>query len=440
MALKGLVKLMAMGTLASMAQTIPAQAQTGEEGAISYTMEPGDTLYGLASEYFLSNAFVPQVQKLNRIANARAIPVGAVVEVPREFLKSIPVSLNVRFTRGEVSIRQGSAVREAEKNMVVRPGAIITTGARAFVSLEGGDGQTRVALPSNSRVQIKRARRYLLGNRLDVDLRVLRGRGEIVAPKLQEDERFNTGTPLAVTAVRGTEFRVGFDEDAALALTEVVEGLVKISAGKTQLSVPAGIGVASDESGLGTPEDLLAPPEFVDPNKTQTGELVTFTLVPVEGAVAYRTQIAEDQTFHEVIADEVTTQPSVSFHGIPDNRLSVRSRSIAASGLEGDVTPLQSFRRKRVGTTGGLAPSPFADAFKFVWQPQGDGQSYAGFRLWEKGKPDTFLVDEAGLSNEGLYVSNLAPGDYQWQVSVFVIDEGEVFKIWSDPVDLAVTE
>lgn len=447
MALKGLVKFVAVGTLASMAQATLAQAQKSDEDTISYTMEPGDTLYGLANEYFISNTSVPQVQKLNRITNARAIPVGAVVEVPREFLKSTPVSLNVLFTRGEVSIRQGSTVREAEKDMVVRPGAIITTGARAFVSLDGGDGQTRVALPSNSRVQIRRARRYLLNNRLDVDLRVLRGRGEIVAPKLNEDERFNTGTPLAVTAVRGTKFRVGYEEEGGLALTEVVEGLVEVSAGDAELNIPAGVGVASDVSGLGDPEELLAPPELVDPNATQTRELVTFTLVPVEGAAAYRTQIAQDQTFQEVIEDKVTEQPLVSFEGIPEMRLSVRSRSIAVSGLEGVETPLQSFRRKRVGTSASLAPSPFADAYKFVWQPAGEGQSYAGFRLWEKGKPDTLLIDEAGMTNEGLYVSDLATGDYQWQVSTFVIltpdkegEKSEVIKIWSDPVDLPVRD
>ena len=444
MALRGLSKFVTACALATAGFAAPAQAQsraeTGGEGTISYIMKAGDTLYDLAGEYFTSNAAIATVQRLNRIRNARAIPVGAVVKVPRELLKSDPVLLNVLFSRGEVSIRQGGTVLEAARGMAVEPGAIITTGARAFVSLGRGGEQTRVSLPSNSRVQIKRARRYRLGNRLDVDLRVLRGRGEIIAPKLGDDERFNTGTPLAVTAVRGTEFRVGYEEANALALTEVVEGLVEVSAGGAATDIPEGLGVASDTGGLGDPEELLSAPELVDPNSTQTDEQVTFTLVAVEGAVAYRTQIASDQTFLDVIAEEVTAQPLVSFDGIEDARLSVRSRAVAASGLEGFETPAQAFRRKRVGAGGGLAPSPFADAYKFVWQPEGEGQSYAGFRLWQKGRPEVLLVDEAGLTNEGLYVSNLAPGDYQWQVSTFVIDEGEVFKIWSDPVDLPVRE
>lgn len=447
MALKNSVKAITVGALAGLALASPAHAQTSSEGTISYTMQAGDTLYGLAREYFVSNAAVTRVQRLNRISNARAIPVGSVVKVPRELLKSDPVLLNVRFSRGLVSIRQGGVVREAKKDMAVRPGAIITTGARAFISLGRDGDKTRVSLPSNSSVQIKRARRYRLGNKLDVDLRVLRGRGEITAPKLSDEERFHTGTPLAVTAVRGTEFRVGYEEVGAVALTEVVEGLVDVSAGDAELNIPAGLGVASDTNGLGSPEDLLRAPEMLDPNATQTKEIVTFTIAPIEGAVAYRTQIAEDQTFVNVIAEEVTDEPIVSFEGIPDARLSVRSRAVAASGLEGFETSSQAFRRKRVGAAGGIAPSPFADAFKFVWQPEGEGQSYAGFRLWEKGKPDTLLVDEAGLTNEGLYVTDLAPGDYQWQVSTFLIitpekegETSEVIKIWSDPVDLSVRE
>jgi len=451
MALKGLLKFIATGALASVAVATPAQAQSSGEGTVSYTIEAGDTLYGLAREYFTSNAAIARVQRLNRISNARAIPVGKVVKVPRELLKSDPVLLNVRFSRGEVSIRQGGAVRNAEKDMVVRPGAIITTGSRAFVSLGGDGSRTRVSLPSNSSVQIKRARRYRLGNKLDVDLRVLRGRGEITAPKLNDGERFHTGTPLAVTAVRGTEFRVGYEE-GAVALTEVVEGLVDVSAGGAQLNIPAGIGLASDTSGLGEPEDLLSAPEMLDPNTTQTKEIVTFTIAPIEGAVAYRTQIARDQTFVNVIAEEVTSEPFVSFEEVPDGRLSVRSRAVAASGLEGFETASQAFRRKRVGAGGGIAPSPFADAFKFVWQPEGKGQSYAGFRLWEKGNPEALLVDEAGLTSEGLYITDLAPGDYQWQVSTLLIitpkegdgekeaETGEVIKIWSDPVDLPVRE
>ena len=455
MALRASFKFIAAATLACASLSLPAparaQANSGAQDTISYTMEAGDTLYALAGKYFTSNAAITQVQKLNRIRNTRAIPVGSVLKVPRKLLKSDPVLLNVRFSRGDVTIRQGGTVRNAEQGMQVRPGAIITTGARAFISLSAGGGQTRVALPSNSRVQIKRARRYRLGDKLDVDLRVLRGRGEITAPKLREGERFNTGTPLAVTAVRGTEFRVGYEEEGSLALTEVVEGLVEVSAGNAASNIPAGLGVASDTSGLGDPEELLEAPELVDPNETQTGELVTFAIEPVEGAVAYRTQIASDQTFLAVIAEEVTTQPVVTFEGIEDARLSVRSRAVAASGLEGLETPVQAFRRKRVGAAGGIAPSPFADAFKFVWQPEGEGQSYAGFRLWEKGNPDVLLIDEAGLTNEGFYVSNLEPGDYQWQVSTFLIippeeeSEGggaksEVIKIWSDPVDLKVTD
>lgn len=440
MPVRNFIKPLALGLTFALAVGVAGTPvlQAQDDGAIEYTFEAGDTLYGLAEDYFVSSAAAGRVQRLNGIANARRIPVGAVITVPRSLLKSDPVSLRVRFFSGDVSIERRGQTSAPQVGQTIAPGSTISTQARAFISLQG-EGSTSVSLPSNSRVRINRARRYRIDNSLDVDLRVLRGRGEITAPKLREGERFRTGTPLAVTAVRGTQFRVAYNEDDAQALTEVVEGLVEISADGAAVSAAEGQGVASDTAGLGAVEDLLAAPEVIEPGAIQTDEDVTFTLVPSEGAVAYRTQIARDVTFFEVIAEGVSDEPSVQFADIPDGRLSMRTRGIAENGLEG-LAQDANFRRKRVGASAGLEPSPFADAFKFAWLPEGEGQSYAAFQLWRKGAPETLIVDEVGIEAPGLYISDIAPGDYMWRLATFVIDEGDVIKVWGEPQELTVTE
>lgn len=429
---------LAFGLIASLALAVPAHSQNDE--TVEYTMEAGDTLYALARDYFVSAGATEQVRRLNSIAKPRAIPVGAVISVPRSLLKSDPVTLQVAAFSGNVSIKQRGQTRAPQRGQIVGANSIISTGARSFISLQG-EGRTAVSLPSNSSVQIRRAKRYRINNALDVDLRVLRGRGEITAPKLRDGERFRTGTPVAVTAVRGTEFRVAYDEQNGGALTEVVEGVVDISADGSATLATAGTGVASNNAGLGEPETLLPSPEISDRSAIQTGEQLEFAITPLAGAAAYRTQIARDVTFTDVIDEKVSGELDIRFAEIEDGRFSVRSRAVAQSGLEGFWQSADaSFRRKRVGNTAAAEPAPFADAYKFAWLPVGSGPSYTAFQMWPKANPDTLIVDEVGLDAPGIYISDLTPGIYSWRVATSIIDEGEVIKVWSEPRDLTVSE
>lgn len=416
----------------------PVLAQN--DAPVAYRMQAGDTLYALASQYFVSERAALQVQRLNKIDNARLIPVGAVINVPRSLLKWDAVPLTVDSFAGQVTIMRGQTRITPSQGQVIGRNTVVSTGARSFISLRG-EGRTAVSLPSNSRVQIRRARRYRIDNSLDVDLRVLQGRGEIIAPKLNDGERFRTGTPLAVTAVRGTQFRVGFDEESALALTEVVEGLVEISADGASISAEQGLGVASNQQGLGEAENLLTAPVISDRSATQTGETVEFAITPIEGAVGYRTQIATDVTFFDVIDERVSSDVEIEFADLKDGRFSVRSRAIAQSGLEGFwQSGDASFRRKRVGTSAQAEAAPFADAFKFGWSPAGAGPTYTAFQMWRKDTPETLIVDEVGLETSGVYISDLPNGIYSWRVATSVIDAEDVIKIWSEPRDLTVTE
>lgn len=430
--------ILAAGIASSIAVVSPVQAQSSE--LVTYTMVAGDTLYDLAAEYFTSAAAARRVQRLNRIDNPRAIPVGAVISVPRSLLKWDPVPLQVASFAGDVQIEQRGQSAAPRKNQLIGENAIVSTGVRSFISLKG-EGATALSLPSNSKVQIRSAKKYRLNKTLDVDLRVLRGRGEVTAPSLRENERFRIGTPVAVTAVRGTQFRVAYDDTVELALTEVTEGVVAVSAKDASVTAVAGKGVATDPSGLGQPEQLLSAPKITDRFETQTDEAVSFSISPLSGAVAYRTQIARDITFTDVIDEKVSDELSVAFAEVEDGRYSVRSRAIAQSGLEGmwqgdDA----SFRRKRVGTTASVEASPFDNTYKFGWLSIGTGPSYTAFQLWPKGDDERLIVDEVGLDISGLNISGLEPGVYTWRVATSVIDEGEVLKVWSEPRDLTVSE
>lgn len=433
-----MLKRATLGLAASFALTLSSPLAAAPDGNINYTMERGDTIIALANDYFSNRKAVHTVLRINDISDARRIPVGTKIRIPRRFLRFKPVNLRVRSFSGPVTLRSRGKQAQLTVNRQILEGDEIRTGRNGFVSI-AGYGASRLSLPSNSRARIVDARRYLINDLVDIQVKVLEGRSEIVAPKLRSQERYRVGTPVAVTAVRGTQFRVGYEPGGDVGVSEVVEGDVSVGNGARAVEAPAGFGVPASSAGVRDVEKLLPAPGLISAGKIQTDDTLRFVISPLEEATGYRTQISKDAGFLEVVGETVSKDTNAVFGTIDDGRYFVRSRAIAKSGLEG-VSEIYSFRRKRLGVSASAEKSDFSDAFKFAWQTQGSGESFTAFQLWEAGKRDTLIVDEAGLTQSDIFVSNLALGNYRWRVATFQVDEGEAIKVWGPVQELKVTE
>lgn len=429
-----------MGLLAMLAgaMVLSAPLSAQDDGFVTYEVRQGDTLYGLSRQYMQREADALRVQRINRIANPRRMPVNTRLRIPREVLRYTNVELRVVGFSGPVNI----SGRAPTVGTVLGEGQVVTTGRAGFVSFRATNGG-EVSLPSNTKAQLLRARRYVLGNLLDIDFSILGGRGEAKAPKLRSGERFRMRTPTSVTAVRGTEFRVAYEEGAGRTLTEVVEGTVAVAAGADETPTPARFGVASTASGVGTIEALLPPPAMIDPGAVQTGEVLEFVIKPQDSAKGYRTEVARDAGFLEVLGEEVTADGSVTLPPLENGRYFVRSRAISQSDLEG-LSEAYSFRRKRLGVTAQVAQSPLADGYLFKWLAEtaaGDeGETFFAFRMWREGEDASPLVDETGMRDTGLVLTDLEPGVYHWQVAAIQAVEEGMLKIWGPEQKLTVSE
>ncbi|NNF93189.1 MAG: LysM peptidoglycan-binding domain-containing protein [Altererythrobacter sp.] len=408
------------------------------EGEFTYIVQPDDTLYHLARDYLLDPRSMSEVRSTNRIRNPRRLQIGQPIKIPRRLLKYEPVELTLQSFNGPVSISRSGEELVAKIGQALREGSVISTGANGFAAVGSQDG-TLVTVPSNSRIQIIDARHYVINEKIDVQIRVLEGRGEAKAPKIEGDARFRVGTPIAVTAVRGTEFRVAYSEINDLSLTEVIEGEVAVNQGDQSLIAALGEGVAASPQGNLTSERLLNAPVLADGGRIQTDEQVKFSIEGIDGATAYRTQLARDAGFIEIIDQTISTAPLAAFEGVEDGRYFVRSRGVAESGLEGFSRPY-TFRRKRVGAEAGAEPSPFADSFKFGWRADGSGDSFHGFQLWNGANPGSLLVDEVAIKKSAILIGDLPPGTYFWRVATMQIDEGEVIKVWTPAQQFSVGE
>lgn len=421
---------MALAALAGMSGSALAQ----EPENLTYEVREGDTLIGLARLYLVDEREWRQVQRLNAVRNPRKMPIGLSLKMPRSLLRYDDVGLQVAAFSGPVEV--GGA--QAAVGAALGEGQIISTGPDGFVTLRSTFGG-RVSLPSNSSARLVRARRYVLGGTLSVDFAIERGRGAVFSPTLEGEDELLLSTPRAVTAVRGTEFRVAYDPEADRSVTEVTEGVVAVGLTGGEITATQGFAVASTAAGLTGAEALLATPDLIDPSAIQLDETLDFALNPAPLASAHRFQIARDASFIDVIGAQVIEGDNATFASLENGRYYVRARAISESGIEG-FSDSYTFRRRRVGIAASSEPADLVDGYLFRWLPQGEQGARFAFQLWRDGDRSSMLIDETGMSSKAIVLTDIEPGVYQWRVAAVVPDEEGLLKVWGPDERLTISE
>jgi len=305
-------------------------------------------------------------------------------------------------------------VQTASLGAVIPPGTTLETGADGFVTLEMPNG-SRTSLPTRSRLRVLVLRRVLLTGRVDYDLEVSAGKAETEAtPIAPGTGSFRIRTPHAVSAVRGTRFRVGFGDGQSEA--EVLEGLVGVGAGTAPAQdIPKGFGAAISDAGAITKETLLPAPDLLNPGRVQVDPEIALHFAPVAGAAAYHLQVAEDAAFLNIVAEATTPSPDFVLPSLANGTWFVRGTAISPSHIEGMQ---QTYTMRRVLT--GLTASASGDtsAMHFNWSGAGDGRRVYHFQLMRDSEASLPIIDEPGLETDGLVLRNLAPGIYFWRLGM----------------------
>jgi len=406
----------------------PPAGIAAEKPLLNYAVQRGENLYTLAQRSLWRPSDYRTVQLLNRIADPRRIPVGTWLRIPFALLKTEPLTARPVAVRGAVNIRlDGQDIAPVVGAPVVQ-GTSLETGADGFVSIVLPNG-SRTSLPTRTSLRIDHLRRVMLTDSIDYDFVVDGGKVEIKAAPLGENpnNRFRVRTPRAIAAVRGTQFRVGFADDTALA--EVLEGTVAASAGESAAptSLTGGFGAVITPAGAITPEALIPAPDLLSPGKVQVDPLVQLAIAPLPGARGYHLQIAQDSSFAAVVAEASNDTGQFAFANIPGGGLFVRISAVAPSGLEGMA---QTFAMRRVLAGLSASASMDVDTLRFTWGGQGEGKRVYHFQLGLNGSDKPLLVDEAGLAEDSIALRHLGPGVYRWRVGLRQTTSEGVVENW----------
>ena len=386
------------------------------QAPVRYTVKSGDTLIALATRWFVRGDSWPVVQKLNRLADPLRMPVGKVLTIPRELLKSEPVAAKIVAFRGPVTVSGKTPVLGG----AVREGMAIATGDGGSVTVECADG-SRFSLPSQTQVGIARLRRLLMTGDLDRVFATSQGRGEWrVSPAPTPDSRFMVTTPVSVSAVRGTGFRVGYEGGAVVG---VVDGNVGVSDGDIARAtpIPKGKGVAVTATGVGIPVDLRRAPVLLRPGAVQAGPRLLFKVAPVPGARAYAFDVSSDAGMTDVIAQFRGSGGDVGFDGLPDGSYFIRAVATDTAGIDG-FAQTWSFERL---TLGSKPPESTGRGMHFRWTSGDDGVRSYRFTLYTDEAATRAFIDQVGLKATSFTVTDLPPGTYWWRVVLTKFSDGK---------------
>jgi hypothetical protein len=426
-----------LAVAAAVAPVVPGEVQ---EAPLHYVVRSGDTLFQLARRYLAAGHDWRTLGKLWHVRNPRRLPVGRTFTIPRAWLRWTADDARVVGLRGTVSLQAGGRPLRPAVGIVLPEGASVSTAANSFVTLALTNG-SRIALPSQSEVTILRLRKYAINNTIEYRFRLDRGALDTKdTPFHDPDGEFSVRTPLALTAVRGTEFAVSFDPAKAQSGTAVYEGTVAVSGsdGARAQLVSERFGAVTAGNGPTVDLPLLPAPDLTDPGRVQADDVVTFDVGALPEATGYHAQLASDAGFVDTFAEQDSTTPHFAFADVPNGMQFVRISANGPGGLHG---MRQSYAFSRHLASIKAQAEQTADGFVFRWFGNGEGDRHYRLQISRDAAPGggTAFVDEVGLARNEAVVRKLPPGVYYWRVGVTQVDAEGTIDNWTTPEKLTIT-
>ena len=286
----------------------------------------------------------PEIAKFNQLKNPNVIFPGQKLDIPLRFLKSQPAGGKIISAEGSVQLGNTAALAGA----AIVDGGTLKTGPNSSAVIELGDGSRIKVLP-NSLAEVVTNRNYAMRdasssgstNWFSGLMRLSEGALEALASKTAKRATpLKIATPTSIVGVRGTEFRVAFDDPLGIAArAEVIEGLVRADnpAQASGADLPRGTGAVVKPLEkdvkvvvlLPAPDLAGIPSEILKPQGN-------WPMPTLAGASAYSVQVASDEQFDKIVRSlKVVGNASADLSSLPNGNWFARVRGIDAVGLEG---------------------------------------------------------------------------------------------------------
>jgi hypothetical protein len=408
----------------------------------TYVTRAGDSLYDIATRYLSNPADWAKLASLNRVSVPRRLQPGKTLRVPVALLRQDGLSAKVTAANGPVQhafrdspllpLTVGSSLVEGDR---------VQTGHDGFATLELADG-SHIVLPPDTSLDLATLRQTALTGATDRIVNLHRGEvSSEVTHATKKDDRFQIRSPSVVAGVRGTQFRVSYDEKGTTAV-EVLDGAVGVDAYSPTAAPAPGIPLAASEQLVaarhgsltlagkpaGEPVALLDAPELLHPSRVQDDTEVAFDISPLALARGYRVQIGRDAGLLDMIRDVRSADPHVALGALEDGTYFVRISAIDEHGLEG-MPNIWAFERRRMSLGVSAGPLNGSHDYTFRWfADRGAQNTRFRFVLGTTADLRVPIVDRPDIVEDEVIVRDLPKGVYYWTVITEQFDNGHYYQ------------
>ena len=308
-----------------------------EEEYWEYTFRPGDTIWSIAKQHTNSVNNWSAIQKLNEISMGpdRQIQPGTRIRIPVSMLKQQPIPAIVIAFQGEARLQRANGETvELEIGAKLFAGDKVVTEKTQTVRLQFADKSELLILPQ-SEVVLDKLSYHKKTGMVDTRMRLQYGNVNTWVEKLKPKSQYQIQTPSAITAVRGTQYRLGSNASGSISRTEVTEGVVGVAVGNESKQVAKGFGLVVEKGKpLSDPVKLLEAPQISDNQDNAAGVLqISWPAIPQ--AQAYRYTLASDADFNQILVRDSTTQTRLKIDGLAAGTVFIRVLALDSQQLQG---------------------------------------------------------------------------------------------------------
>ena len=276
-----------------------------------YEVKQGDNLWDIADEYLIDVLFYKRLQKLNNIKNPYLLQPGKTITAPVEWLGSLPGKANVISKVGYVVVIKNNQKKISPPlGYQIEVEDIIATGNEGTATIEFSDGSRLSVYPDTS-LKFNELLQTLDGSVVKARMVVSQGRVDIdVGDDKVKGRRLEIESPSAITAVRGTVFRVGVDAESNDTVTEVISGTVDVTNSESddKIAVVSGLGSRTSTDFESVPPVALLEKPLVENSKNTDNQLGSLSWKKLDGAKYYRIRVATDEEFINTIYNKITIE------------------------------------------------------------------------------------------------------------------------------------
>ena len=306
-----------------------------QESIWVYKVNQNDSFERIYQKYLSKRASIAALSKYNNHPLGKKLQPNQVINIPVEMLKKLPTTAQVLLVYGEVNVTNAVGVesRKVKKGDLLAQGDTLQTGKNSLAKLLFADG-SNIDIQPNSNLSIQASYKYAGKETYVTHLKLVKGRTEVSAnPQHIEGNSLQIQTPSAIAAVRGTQFRVGADDN--IALQETLEGKVAFSAGGQEILLAKGYGSVAEKDKAPLPPIQLpnAPDASMLPNLIEV-KAAEFDLPAQTGVVALVGQLALDADFTQILNEQTSQTGKLAFADLPDGQYFLKLRAQDEHGLQ----------------------------------------------------------------------------------------------------------